>query len=187
MNASDLRFKHLFGHFAGLRPPCGLICSHLPILVSWAAAVQWRRASIYFAMYVQIASFPHAIANADFKHRQIWFTGVKCWFEINGLAGEYARRWIWDRKMKEVFDRVYSIIMRRAEELPMLSSVPANDSTEEDLRRKKEIGSLVEEIPLCGEYLFIKKYFAMLVAHKTIEAFVILWFVRALVLTITNV
>jgi hypothetical protein len=21
MNASDLRFKHLFGHFAGLRPP----------------------------------------------------------------------------------------------------------------------------------------------------------------------
>jgi hypothetical protein len=124
---------------------------------------------------MHLASFPRAIAFADSNDRRIWFSRIKRWFEINGLAGVSSRRWIWDPEMRRKFDHTYSIISRRLDASPLSPPANAEQLSEEDVRAIQEIRILMEEIPFCQEFLFYQKHYFLMIMNGMVEALVLLW------------
>ncbi len=165
----------------GTIPWFALIASSL--LLYALVGVTCEQASRFFAMHVHLASFPRTLAWADSEKRRLWFSRVKRWFEVNGLAGSSSRRWIWNDAMRKKFDHIYSIITRRMNGVPLPPPANADQLSEEDLRTVQEIRTLLEELPVCQEFSFFERNdFAMLV-NKTLEGLVLLWFTHALILT----
>jgi hypothetical protein len=159
----------------------GIVCAFFLAPTYAFLGIEWLRATIYFALHVQIAAYPRRITLIDAQERKAWYLRVRRWLEINKLTNKSPRRWIWDRDTRKVFNRVEESVTRRALGRPVRPLMDGDEFTECDLKTLEEVGALVEEIPLFGDFLLFRKYFHLLFVAKLCEALAIIVFVQGVV------
>lgn len=146
----------------------------VPIVVAVAAytmiAMGYQFVVLQFLLEVQLAPYAGFVSTLRGRRRERWFDRVRRWVEVNDLAGPTANRWLWDRKSREIFQRVYDVAQRRAlgEDHPALRGC---DLSDEMRHGYEQVLSTVEELPLFGAMAFFEQYCLALVLLRVIEGY----------------